>query len=560
MTKDCLITGCKKQAATYCYHCSQDLCTSHSTEHKEWIQGQLLPIINDANTMHEHFHHCDKDQTMATLQCLTDVREQLDHWRSDCYHHIDSVYDQAQRQLALILEKHNAELTKKTTQNVESLKTIRRELGELLSEGNIAYRQIDKLKKQINEIKRNEQERINDPDIRIITQKLDVEKHVDIIWNVKPVEEELPKQRTTKTASSCIHHFRSYSSTDSDEENRKQRTTKKPYTNKKPIRPSMSTSQKSIDKCRICFMTFPKRMTQNDRIKHLLIVMSEQAIRIASCCLHDPEHFFIQVAQTEHRLKLAQIWSIQPGSNVLEIGCGQGDCTAVLASLVGSLGHVTGIDPGDLSYGAPYTLGQAQEHLKNSQLGAQITFKQTEVQQFLSDNLSMKYDVAVLAHSIWYFASPDILQDILQALKGRVQRVCIAEYALSTTSNNAFPHILSVLAQNTLFLRDPTWTTNIRTLLSPIAISEIIKKIGFHLVTSTILTPAEDLLDGEWETNIVLSNDFLQAVNQKVVHINEQVTVCAIRDAMISAIETLKLQNKKISTMDVWTAVFSVTV
>ncbi|CAF4199286.1 unnamed protein product, partial [Adineta steineri] len=292
----------------------------------------------------------------------------------------------------------------------------------------------------------------------------------------------------------------------------------------------------------------------------LLIAMSEQAVRIASCCLHDPKHFFIQIAQTEHRLKLAQIWSIQPGSNVLEIGCGQGDCTAVLASLVGSSGHVTGIDPGDLSYGAPYTLGQAQEHLKNSQLGAQITFKQTEVQQFLADDRSMKYDVAVLAHSIWYFASPYILQDMLQALKGRVHRVCIAEYALSTTSNSAFPHVLSVLAQNTLFLRDSTWTTNIRILLSPMAISEIIKKIGFHLVTSTILTPAEDLLDGEWETNIVLSNDFLQAVNQKVVHINEQVTICAMRDAMISAIETLKLQNKKISTMDVWTAVFSVTV
>ncbi len=32
--------------------------------------------------------------------------------------------------------------------------------------------------------------------------------------------------------------------------------------------------------------------------------MSDQAAKIAACCLHDPKNLAIQIAQTEHRLKL----------------------------------------------------------------------------------------------------------------------------------------------------------------------------------------------------------------------------------------------------------------
>lgn len=46
------------------------------------------------------------------------------------------------------------------------------------------------------------------------------------------------------------------------------------------------------------------------------------------------------------------------GAKVLELGCGQGDSTAVLAAIVGSAGHVTGVDPGSLDYGeVPLTFG-----------------------------------------------------------------------------------------------------------------------------------------------------------------------------------------------------------
>lgn len=73
---------------------------------------------------------------------------------------------------------------------------------------------------------------------------------------------------------------------------------------------------------------------------------------IASLCLHNQKHFEVQLHQTEHRLALISKWNIDlQGAKVLELGCGQGDCTAVLAEAVGATGHVTAVDPAALSYG-----------------------------------------------------------------------------------------------------------------------------------------------------------------------------------------------------------------
>ena len=75
------------------------------------------------------------------------------------------------------------------------------------------------------------------------------------------------------------------------------------------------------------------------------------ATSIARLCLHDPTRFSIQYCQTLHRLALLSQWDIHTGSKVLEIGCGQGDCTAVLASAVGDQGKVVAVDPASLDYG-----------------------------------------------------------------------------------------------------------------------------------------------------------------------------------------------------------------
>lgn len=86
--------------------------------------------------------------------------------------------------------------------------------------------------------------------------------------------------------------------------------------------------------------------------------MSSQfdAASIARLSLHDPNNFDIQLSQTLHRLTLLQQWNIPVGSKVLELGCGQGDCTTALASAVGDHGHVVAVDPAELDYGKSFSI------------------------------------------------------------------------------------------------------------------------------------------------------------------------------------------------------------
>lgn len=59
-----------------------------------------------------------------------------------------------------------------------------------------------------------------------------------------------------------------------------------------------------------------------------------------------------QAAQISHRQELISTWGgIAPGEKVLELGCGQGDCTIVLAHAVGENGTVDAVDPAPPDYG-----------------------------------------------------------------------------------------------------------------------------------------------------------------------------------------------------------------
>jgi ubiquinone/menaquinone biosynthesis C-methylase UbiE len=78
---------------------------------------------------------------------------------------------------------------------------------------------------------------------------------------------------------------------------------------------------------------------------------------IVECMAINGDNSNIQRVQTEHRVKLAQFWGIKEGSRVLEIGCGQGDTTAVLSHLVGETGFVHGVDIASPDYGSHITLG-----------------------------------------------------------------------------------------------------------------------------------------------------------------------------------------------------------
>ncbi|CAF3167503.1 unnamed protein product [Rotaria socialis] len=180
MAKRCLIETCKREAETYCYHCSQDVCTKHYLEHKKSIQEQLHPLIDEVNSIYDRLNHGDKNRSKSFPHYFTDVYSQVDQWRADCHDHIDVVYHRARSQIETIVKTHQNELTQKVISNLESLEKMRQQLRELLKDGDVTHRQLEALKRQLEEFKKKEQEAIKYPDIRIITVKFDIEKHINI--------------------------------------------------------------------------------------------------------------------------------------------------------------------------------------------------------------------------------------------------------------------------------------------------------------------------------------------------------------------------------------------
>jgi SAM-dependent methyltransferase len=278
------------------------------------------------------------------------------------------------------------------------------------------------------------------------------------------------------------------------------------------------------------------------------------ANKIASYSLQVPGHPEIEMAQAEHRIRLVQLWDLKPGTRVLELGCGQGNTTAVLAELLGPSGHVDAVDPGAPDYGAPFTLSQSQAHLSASPVGSRIVWHHATPQQFLVGTDGV-WDVAVLSHCIWYFASEQELEEILAALRGRVNRLCIAEYALYASEKPAIPHVLAVLARGSLESCKGESNENVRSPLSPSAVKVAAMKTAWTCIRETTVVPQSNLLDGSWEVGTVMSDHFLREVDQTVSIERMRVVIRSARDATKAAVSAL--DGAKVQTMDVWIALFA---
>ncbi|KAI0674197.1 S-adenosyl-L-methionine-dependent methyltransferase [Trametes maxima] len=268
-----------------------------------------------------------------------------------------------------------------------------------------------------------------------------------------------------------------------------------------------------------------------------------------------PGHLRIVRSQIEQRVQLVEAWNVKPGEKVLEIGCGQGDCTVALAAAVGEEGSVTAVDPASLDYGSPFTLGEAQAHLRSGPLGPRINFIRADPVQFLQET-SEHYTTAVMAQCTWYFATPKVFSDILAALLQRADRVCISEYSLTASDYRAVPHVLATLAQASLECRKAESTSNIRTVLSPDRLRNAATAAGYAVQTEALLNAPDGMLDGKWEVDWVLSSDFLREIEGAVRDEKEKSVVLAARDSVQGIQRVLAETGSTVRTMDIWAATF----
>ncbi|PSN60137.1 SAM-dependent methyltransferase [Corynespora cassiicola Philippines] len=289
---------------------------------------------------------------------------------------------------------------------------------------------------------------------------------------------------------------------------------------------------------------------------------------IARMSLHDPSHFGIQHSQTRHRLALVQHWKIPSGSEVLEIGCGQGDCTTVLAHAVGEQGSVVAVDPAGPNYGSPYTLGQAQDHISQGPMGNRITWVRQSPLDYLSSlpspssaspqhvGGSKAFDIAVLVHSLWYFSTPSLILSTFRVLKQHSKRLLLAEWSLVTTHPSAQPHVLAALTQAALECRKPSSVSNVRTVVGPERITELALAAGWQLESETRIQSEEDLLDGKWEVSACLSSGFKREVDEQVHDEREREVILALQNACKASLECIHGGGDGVRAMDVWAGSF----
>lgn len=214
----------------------------------------------------------------------------------------------------------------------------------------------------------------------------------------------------------------------------------------------------------------------------------------------------IQSIQTEHRLKLVDFWNIKVGSKVLEIGCGQGDTTAVLAYTVGDNGFVHGIDIASADYGSPVTLGDSINYLKNSHLGNHIEVNfEMDVLAPEINFPDQSFDYIVLSHCSWYLKSPQELLDILKKVRKWGAVLCFAEWDTRVQRNEQLPHFLSVLIQAQYECFKESSLSNVRTLFTPKDIQQIAENAGWKIKSETVIDSSH-LQDGQWEMEYTLTD------------------------------------------------------
>ncbi|KAI6914410.1 hypothetical protein KC318_g194 [Hortaea werneckii] len=244
-------------------------------------------------------------------------------------------------------------------------------------------------------------------------------------------------------------------------------------------------------------------------------------------------------------MALAKTWQMLPGSRILDIGCGQGESSLVLAELLGPGGHVTGIDTAPHDYGSPFTVGDAQSYIKKSIYGERIDFLQTDAARLLS----IGEQDAGQSHQ--YNLSMELSYLI----------VC-ADYSYEASLPEQVPHVLASRAQALVHASKKPRPTrkdepNVRAAPHPAKVIEIASAAGFILVKEDRITPGPHLRDGHWESTYVQMGVFRDSIVQEGLDAESVAEVLALVEQVEQAYSQMMAQGCNIArTMDVWCATF----
>ena len=211
----------------------------------------------------------------------------------------------------------------------------------------------------------------------------------------------------------------------------------------------------------------------------------------------------VQLHQTRFRRELVSHWGIPSGARVLEIGCGQGDTTLVLADAVGPTGHVLAVDLANQNYGAPLTLGESTDHLKRGPLGDRMSF-QFECDALAATFKQEEFDYVVMAHCTWYFSNLEILQDTLNRIQPWAPRLCLSEWTLEPETPDQMAHFLAILIQGQIESFKEESESNVRSPYAKQTVDLLLTNAGYEVESEARIDTSE-LEDARWEVTAALA-------------------------------------------------------
>ncbi|MGB8648384.1 MAG: class I SAM-dependent methyltransferase [Anaerolineae bacterium] len=227
-----------------------------------------------------------------------------------------------------------------------------------------------------------------------------------------------------------------------------------------------------------------------------------------------------RVPQITHRMALVESWDPEPGARILEIGCGQGDTTAVLASVIGETGKVIAIDKAPPDYGLP-PLSEAHKAIKSSTFADRIEFRLST--DLLSPQISFRdgeFDLAIFSHCSWYLSTPRELFRLFSRVRPWAKRLGYAEWDIVPQNIMQVPHMMAALLQvNIKALCPEIEEWNIRSLIIPEEARRMAEQAGWRIVEERELDTSALMWDGkglEIHMALKLSEQFIRTDNFQI--------------------------------------------
>lgn len=234
-----------------------------------------------------------------------------------------------------------------------------------------------------------------------------------------------------------------------------------------------------------------------------------------------------QRRQTRFRGEVADASGIPDGARVLEVGCGQGDMTAVLANAVGPSGSVVAVDAGPPTYGSPISIGESMRGLLEGPLGHRIDARMPYDLLDANDFDDDAFDFVVMGHCSWYFASMDQLQATLGLAHRLAPRIALSEWDIQAADEASLAHCLAIQIQAEIGKWLPSDQSNIRTLTTRDEAIAMLTRASWE-VESIRSVDSRSLDDGKWEVDACLQA--VQSLDALPLDARSQIE--AERDAM----------------------------